>query len=782
MSATTDNLTQVEENDAARIVEQTPNVPVEQQPEVTGAPDAQSIPAQVAVADREETAESQPPSGEETQASPEDGPAPEHDEPTGLAAVEAEIAAEAAEQPEAAEEDAPGRSFWRGELPELLMRIADARINVWQRLAEIDRRRAELQAQVNARETRDEFARQARELKKNPAREILEKALERAGQSLRNPVLKNPPPPDPKARTPIDENKTYKLALEIGATQMALLLQRLKLDAAIPAAALPAAGDEPLLPICGKHDIDAGPLIGWTYYALAVQQRLDQYRAKEKEHDEKLAAARAEDRENKGLMSVFRGGSKVDDVGQLDAGVHKAIRAARSELQSIEPQLVELFWALYEQLAWLFADDRLCEDEVPAVRAFLRYGLVSPHPGLIPTETLQFIMQDCANDVYDWQNTPQATHVVYADEYITAIHRRELTVSPDENLELNERGSDVWKADRVWRQAVICKVRSGLYRLESENLKKRIDDLQAKADKRQAKVEKLRGNPRARADMKKLEQEALGFKAMIARLRRGLEHIETRVIPKTEEQCEEASRRLAGEAGALTPEMVVKREARFIRYMCRLAARLKEFYPQFVLRDSFEPGRGDHHRREVVLEQMKQFEKCDRRICHQTLVTNKRLDRQISVRMSPVILMVPARGQLGMSICPRKWDDNGRIIMPLISQRQGVLETMMLNLLADFRWDCSKEEAGMDWITADALCAAYAAARWNVRKLPEKARKMMGFDPKLKDKPNFRTHYGLFVSSAQQQGRLLFSKCDEVYKAMVKYIGLPPGVQMMKRD
>jgi len=88
----------------------------------------------------------------------------------------------------------------------------------------------------------------------------------------------------------------------------------------------------------------------------------------------------------------------------------------------------------------------------------------------------------------------------------------------------------------------------------------------------------------------------------------------------------------------------------------------------------------------------------------------------------------------------------------------------------------------MDWITADALCAAYAAARWNVRKLPEKARKMMGFDPKLKDKPNFRTHYGLFVSSAQQQGRLLFSKCDEVYKAMVKYIGLPPGVQMMKRD
>jgi len=254
------------------------------------------------------------------------------------------------------------------------------------------------------------------------------------------------------------------------------------------------------------------------------------------------------------------------------------------------------------------------------------------------------------------------------------------------------------------------------------------------------------------------------------------------VIPKTEEQREEAERKLANEAGVLTPEMVVKREARFIRYMCRLAARLKESYPQFVLRDAFEAGRGDHHRRAVVMEHLKQFEKWDRRICHQTLVANKRLERQISVRMSPVILMAPVRGQLGMSICPRKWDDNGRIVMPLISQRQGALENMMLNLLADFRWDCSKEEAGMDWITADALCAAYAAARWDVRKLPEKARRMMGFDPKLKDKPNFRAHYALFVTSAEQQGRLLFSKCDEVYKAMVKYIGLPPGIQMLKRD
>jgi hypothetical protein len=781
MSATTDNVTQNEDKDTVTSAANAPDAPedgdlgtlIEQ-----GAD--QPIDEVVDEGAEQET-------GAPVEAAPahavEDRPIPEAEELTGIAAVEAEILAEADQQPDAAyEEETPLKSLWEGALPEVLMRIVDARISVWQKLMEIDRRRGELQSLVSARETRDEFARQARELKKNPGREILEKGLERQGTLLKNPVLKNPPPPDPRAKQPIDENKVYKLSLEIGATQTALFLQRMKLDAAIPASALPAAADEPLLNLCRRHGVDAGPLVGWTYYALAVQQRLDQYRAKEKEHNQKLSAAQAEDRGNKGLMSVFRGGSKTDDVAELDPAVLKVMRAARSELQAIEPQLVELFWSLYEQLAWLYAEDKLEGDDITVVRAFLRYGLVSAHPGLIPAETLQYIMGNCEEDVYEWTNTPQATHVVYADEYIAAIHDHDLTVSPDENLELNERGTDVWKADRVWRQAVICKARTELYKSERGCLQKRIDELQAAADKKQERVDKLRCNPRARAEMKKLEQEALGIKATIARLRHGLEHIDTRVIPKTEQQHEEAERKLSNEVSILAPETVVKREARFIRYMCRLGARLKEFFPQFVLRDCFEPNRNDHHHRQAVLSQIQDYEKLDRRMFHQTLVSNKRLDRQISVRMSPVFLLTPVRGQMGMSISPRKWDDNGRIVMPLLSQRQGVLDILLINLLADFRWDCSKEEAGMDWIMADALCAAYAAARWNTRKLPDKAQKMMGFDPKQKDKPNFRAHYALFVTSAAQQGRLLFSKCDEVYKVMIKYVGLPPGVEVLKRD
>jgi hypothetical protein len=265
-------------------------------------------------------------------------------------------------------------------------------------------------------------------------------------------------------------------------------------------------------------------------------------------------------------------------------------------------------------------------------------------------------------------------------------------------------------------------------------------------------------------------------------LRNGAEHVEAKIVPKIQQQAEEAATRLSEAVTILTEEMIVRREAKFVRYMARLVGRLKEPFPQFVLRDHFKPGGNDHNDRKTVLAVVKKLESADRRLFHHTLLPNKRLDRQVSVRMSPTFLLPPGRGQMGLAVCQRKWDDNGRIILPLLAAKGGELETLLINLMADFRWDCSKEEAGMDWIVAEALCAAYAASRWNVRKLSEKTQKTMGFNFKLKDKGNFRIHYGLFVNSAQQGGRLLFSRSDEVYKVMVRYIGLPPGVDVLKRD
>lgn len=700
-------------------------------------------------------------------------------EDSSLSALEAELAAECENESE--EERPPSVSHWQGELPTKLMRIVDARISIWMKLAEMDGLRGNLREKACAREVNDELARQTREMQKLPPIETLQNALKRLQGKLANPTVANPLQADGK-EPPHDQNALYKQALQLGIKQIDLLLRRAQLDAVIPPAAIPAAENEPLMKSCRKHGVKAEKLIGWTYYALAVQTRVRYYSELEQSQRKKAAAIEAEQKSQMGLMGRLLNG-KSDGGPPVDPHVTRSYQAAYRELQAIEPQLVELFWELYTELAWLLSKPQgLPEEEQPPVRAALRYGLVSEHPGLIKPEVLAYIKNDVVEDVYDWDKSASGTHVLYADEYIYHISTGSLSVSPDEDLELNARGSDEWRADRVWRQAKICKSREELFRSKHEETSGLVEKFEGHATKIEAKLQEIRQDPKKKAETSILNQKLTSVKAQVTRYRNALDAIETRIIPKVQQLSDDAHEKLEEASTILTPEAITKREALFVRRMARLAARLKEPFPQFWLRDFFQPDRNDHQGRKAMLAQLKEIEDADQRLFHYTLVPHKKIDRQTTVRMSPAFLLAPCRGAMGFAIAPRKWDDNGRLVLPLLSQKQGALANMLGDILADYRWDCSREEAGMDWITADALCSGYATIRWNVRKLPERAQKQMSFDPKLKDRPNWRVHYKLFINSAQEQGRLLFSKSDEVYKLVLRFIGLPPGVEALKRD
>lgn len=707
---------------------------------------------------------------------------PPGDEPHGLAAIEAELAEQLTGDPEPDEPELISLPTWQGQLPETLMRIVDARIGVWQRVLDMEDRRGELKPLCTIREIKDEVGRQSREAKKLPPVEGMKATYKRLQQRLEDPVIKSEF--DPASLEPgFDPQKTYVEILQMGATQLDILLKRARLDAGIPESGLPAAREEPLFTICEAHGVNATPLLSWTYYALGVQQRIAEWRVHEDAHRQKLAQAKAEDKKNKGLRSVLSGNSRTaSEVPPLDTSVVKGLRAAYQEMQSIEPQLTELFWALYEDVAWLLVQGQVAASETPVLRAFLRHGLVCAHPALNAEGAVEAILKECATDVYDWPNTPEATHVAFADEYIEGIAGYQLTVSPDEDLELNNRGSDEWKADRIWRLAAISRQRLELIRGRYNALGDEIETLNDEVQARQTQIEKIKNNAAKKPEATALMQENTAAKAQISRLIKAGESIQGRLLNKMESQASDAMHRLEGEKEVLSLEAVVRREARFIRRTARLAARLREPFPQFVLRDHYQPGGRDLHTRELVLDNLRELEENDTTVFHHLLVPNKKADRQVTVRMSPVFLLTPCRGQMGFCFCERKWDDNGRMVLPTIAQRQGMLGDLLIDMLADFRWDCSKEAAGMDWITADALCSAYATVRWNTRKLPERAQKMMGINPKLKDKPNWRAHYRLFVTSAKEQGRLLFSKCDEIYKMVIKYIGLPPGIEALKRD
>jgi hypothetical protein len=190
---------------------------------------------------------------------------------------------------------------------------------------------------------------------------------------------------------------------------------------------------------------------------------------------------------------------------------------------------------------------------------------------------------------------------------------------------------------------------------------------------------------------------------------------------------------------------------------------------------------GQVHDRATMLAELGQIEALDTTLFKETLNHAKRAAQRIYLRQSPYVILTPVCGFLSFSWNPRGGGEVGRLVVPLYGSRPGLLTSMLPLLCADFRWDTSRESAGLDLLTSDTLVAAYATIRWDYRRIPVPAREKAGIYGKENDRANWRRHYGLFLSSALEGGKKLFYKCPEVYEAVLKYIGLPEGVQRLSK-
>jgi hypothetical protein len=730
---------------------------------------------------------------------------------TGLAAAEEELKAFLAEE-ELEEEQEPTASGWDGELPENVFKIVDARIAIWDKLLALDLHRHEFRRSSPSEQVLNEIARQARELQRLPSVDALTSALERIAGQLQSPSAAPEAQAEDEDEADEDEDEeddaeaedaedegdeegavapdapapdpALTRLLSVGVAQIKLLIAREQTNALIPKVAAELSADELLVQFCRRHRVDADTLLGWTFYAMGLELRIAGYRRQESDCRASQAAADKARRESGALRSIFGGKGGKEDGPALDPRVPRLRQAAEREYKAIERHLANAYWQLYEELAWLLASEPLGDEDAPRVRAFLRYGLVSTHPGVIQPAKLETVIDDCTRNVVPWQNTVDVIHAVYPDEYVQAVFARQTTPSPDEDLDLNGRGTPQWKADRLWRLSVINRVRAELFLAECERLRGEIARLDQKRAEDEQKLEALRQSSKRSAKRKAeaLDKELVGMRNQIGRWSKTLEKLLGKAVPELQQQASIAESKLPVARQVLSPEQIIRREARFIRRLARLTARLKEPYPAFVLRDRLEPGRSDHHDRAAVQAAVALLEKADPRIFHQTVVSNKDLDKRSSVRTPATFLIVPARGQMGISINPRRNNDLGRLVLPLMGQRQNMLDRMLVDILADFRWDCSMEEAGIDWITADALCSAYATVRWNYRNKGEQVQKKAGFDKKAKDRQNWRVHYRLFVTSAEDRGRKLFNKCLDAYNCVVQYVGMPEGMEPLKRE
>ncbi len=703
--------------------------------------------------------------------------------PTGLAAAEVDVREDLHEPAETSSpSQAPRHGLAEIEFPESLQQAITSRLELWVKLMRLEQRRIEMLEQCPTAELHAEIARQNAQLRNIPYRQKLLQALKtvRRKRDQVAATLTQQAPSPVEANSPINPSlkELHLTLLDLAIEQIEILLVRSDFRDVVVEAAQPLCEDEPLCQIGDLHGIDGASLVAWTYYAAAVEQEVRRYQALVDEHDARMAEL-VESRKHASLIDKLL--TTTQDVPPLDPEILTRKQAAENELNSIETFLNDLFWALYEKMAWLFASGELEPSEQIPVRAFLRYGLVSSHAGLIAGDKRDFILQDCAVNRYVWHNTPNATHVVYADEYIEAVHHRNTTPGPDEQLELNNRGSDLWKADRLWRWSIFSEKLIELYQERRVALVRQIEQLGQQCAALETEFQDLKYVSSRQSEAESANRRLLELYPHFARLRRILEQFEGKLIPRLRELTNDGSDKIDEICRILTPQKIIRREVQFIRRLARLAGRLKTPFPQFVLRDIFDPHHAGYHHRQAVLDAVRIHEETDQFAFHQVLIPNKVRDRRLTMRIPPTIILVPGCGIMSVAVNPRQSNDAGKIMIPLLCRYPDQLPKMITHAMADFVWDCSMEQAGKDWITADALCAAYANVRWEYRHHHAETQRKSGFHRKNNDRQDWRGHYELFVSSIKDGGRRLLAKCPDVYEVVLKFIGLPPGIERCHR-
>ncbi|MBN4061195.1 hypothetical protein JYU15_02035, partial [bacterium AH-315-I18] len=465
------------------------------------------------------------------------------------------------------------------------------------------------------------------------------------------------------------------------------------------------------------------------------------------------------------------------EIKRLDDLQH----AIGNEIKDITREMVNEFWRIYTEAAVILADEKVSRDDEPYLRAFLRYGMIGQANWLLSKEVSMFLLDQCNHAKREWDPHLQATHVLYTDEYIHMVSQGMITPAMDEELELNEKGSDAWKVDKIWRRIVYGKIIEASLNQTLENLHSEMQTSQADLEKIETKIGKL--NPKKSTfKQKKLEmqEQIQNSKVAITRLQKNIDHIEIKLLPNEQTTVSEAHARM-GKLTPMTPEVLARREAKGIRKGCKLCAKLKEPFLPFVLRDKYKPG-GMISDRATVTQQIQEIENLDPSLFTDILIPAKKAANRIYLRSCPYVVLTPALGQMGFALNPRGGPDVGRLFIPMLNARPGMLDRMCYDIFSDFRYDTSKQSAGVDLLTSDTLVATYANARWAYRKKNKEIRKKAAMYNDESDRNNWRRHYILYMTSAMEGGKKLFFKCPEVYEAVIKYMQLPEGVQRLQAN
>jgi hypothetical protein len=663
--------------------------------------------------------------------------------------------------------------------PDALQEAINARVGILQKLQELDREREGILADEELPENvKNELLRQRRELDRLPGGEQASSSIDRLAKQLamvsRKVKKGEAEPLDPRMA------EAHRLAFR----QWQFCQERERLSQQALEAALELAREEPLYQLLRKHDIECDALFGWSIYATALEGASSKQTAKKKTLQLNLTGL---DQKNKGLLNRLRRNTSTEEEerGRLQEAVRQSeqlVSCLSRERNSLERLLTKSFWEVYTEATAVLLRDDLNEDERVRLRAFYRYTAISTEPWFLEPKVAEHILSDCRNAETECSYSMSAMRVYYADEYILLVAKGLITPSVDEDLELNQRHTPPWHADRTLRRRIGTFFRITALKEIVQRLQKRIDVIRNAQKKKEESRDKLtRSMPEYKQKMTEYGQQIQKCKVEAARFERAIERVQEEMLPQQHEIKAEADEKWSSLEYRWSSVDLAKKEATALHRICRLCAKLMDPFPPFALRDNYKPQTDAENPRGEMVEELQEVERRDPTIFKEALLPVKKVSQRIYLRYCPVLVLAPACGFMSYAWNPRAGAEVGRLVMPAYMPRPGLRQRLLHNVLSDFRWDTSKASAGVDLLTSDTLVAAYATVRWDYRKKQKPTREKAGIYTEENDRTNWRRHYTLYLQSAMDGGKKLFFKCPEVYEAVLRYVILPEGVEQLKK-
>lgn len=678
-----------------------------------------------------------------------------------------------------------------------LMEAINTRLSLYSLLYDLveERRRFREEHPHLPEEIDEELKRQDRELDDLPTAEEADKLLQDLNE--RNALLEQAIQQSEEAGVPGPEKPSRETMIveELAVTQWLLISDSNR--QALPAVyreAYPLASEEPFVKELISAGISHGRLMGGALYLLALESLATMANKDRFRIARKIRKLQEPDDENEGFFGML--GKKAESfmnrnqireqIARLeneDRVSEIRVQLAKRESTFMEKTLAREFRSVYKKVALRYIPDF---DTMPhSIRAFLRHGTIGYSLWWMTKEVREYIVRDCKDNIIpEFSLGTGDVNVLYADEYLHAVSQMDCSPSPDEDLMASSLNSVEWKTDRAYRRIVNARSYDVLMEEMINQLNLTAKYLNNEVTTLDKRIESSKsGGQGGGTPAFELQSQRQQFQARWENITRNIGRIKEELIPSILEAIEDAERRFRiGDLRIPDQETIIRREVdALFRIERRLEGERERFVPM-VVREHYRSKADLVNDRAGIRSILVKMEELDPGIFMRTIIPAKHKRNRVNLRMTPTVLIFPSAGRNCYCSMGREGMESGHLVVPTCFVKQNLRTRRITHLLADFRWETSRLEAGRDLIKTETLAGVFTKFRKGCMQKPKEILEKQLIFLEKNEKENWRKVYEVYLPDALNGGRLLFQRNAELYESIIgKYIDTPEGVKILRR-